>query len=60
MINLKWHLFAIRTQIGIRLIQLGIGIRLRMKLTKILSKVTDIPRLTMFADRLEARQKVRP
>jgi hypothetical protein len=55
--NLKWHLFTIRTQIGIRLIQLGINHRLRARMTKVLANVTDIPRLTIFAERMEAKKK---
>jgi hypothetical protein len=57
MSNLKWHLFTIRTQIEIRLIQLGISIRRRTRLVKVLARVSDIPRLNMFAERLEAKEK---
>jgi hypothetical protein len=55
--NLKWHLFTIRTQIEMRMFQLELSHTLRSKVVEIISRVTDIPRLTAFARRLNAKEK---
>jgi hypothetical protein len=55
--SIKWHLFTIRTQIEMRMNQIGLSPGLRMRIVCIIAKVTDIPRLTNFARRLEAKEK---
>jgi hypothetical protein len=56
--NPKWHLFTLRTQIEMRMLQLGFRHRLRIRIAKIIAGLADIPRQTSFARRLEAKQKV--
>jgi hypothetical protein len=55
--NSKWHLFSIRTQIEMRMLQLGLSQRLRTRIARIIAALADIPRLTTFARRLEAKEK---
>ena len=55
--NLKWHLFAVRTQIEMRMLQLGLNSELRTRIVRIIARVSNIPRLMTFADRLDAKQK---
>lgn len=55
--DLKWHLFVIRTQIMMRMYQLDLSLRLRTRVAAIVERVSDIPRLTAFVKRLEAKGK---
>jgi hypothetical protein len=58
--NLKWHLFAIRTRIEMRMNQLNLSLRLRERVVGIISRITDLTRLTALANRLDAKQKRTP
>jgi len=58
--NLKWHLFTIRTQIEMRMFQLNMGHSVRTRIVEIIARMTDIPRLSAFARRLDAKKKRTP
>jgi len=51
----KWHLFAIRTQIEMRMLQLAFGQRLRKRIVEIIGRINDFPHSTTFVGRLETK-----
>ncbi|HEY3295353.1 MAG TPA: hypothetical protein VGL38_07930 [bacterium] len=58
--NLEWHLFTIRTQIEMRMQQLDLSREFRSKVVEIISQMTDIPRLSALARRMDAKKKRMP
>lgn len=57
MIDEKWHQFVLRTQITMRMQQLGMNERVRARIVEALSKVASVTRLTAFARYLESKSK---
>ncbi len=53
----QWQLFSLRTRIEMRLLKLGMGQPRRQYIVSAIAAMTDIPRLTAFARRLDAPRR---
>lgn len=57
MIDEKWHQFVLRTQITMRIQQLGMSVLARTRIVEALSKVASVTRLAAIARYLESKSK---